>query len=332
MANSLSESMLEARTSMTRLARMVESLVARDARVVDEHLLSREGITNETNEALVSVSSSESKTAFENDLNTSRVYRKLGTRPSLWSINTSQQGSMALSAFSNLTMDKVSNLSVIRLSVWSTDLSNASDYDFQRGGLDLQNVNKETNLSVYGSESPAPHVDTEDPYRQVRQGQRARNPAVIDDHFQGAASLLGRRSSRKIVPGLPRPLTTKRMANERLNKITEESASSDPIIRSRESPPFPTPDLPRTRKSLIPSSRSPPNGAETLQLPRVQYKPPRTKQLAAERDARVINYRSAQLDFSTALYHESYKDQRQRFERRRNHGPRPALQVDPKRP
>jgi hypothetical protein len=303
MANSLSESMLEARTSMTRLARMVESLVARDARVVDEHLLSREGITNETNEALVSVSSSESKTAFEDDLNTSRVYRKLGFRPSLWSINTSQQGSMALSAFSNLIMDKVSNLSVIRLSVWSTDLSNASDYDFQRGGLDLQNVNKETNLSVYGSESPAPHVDTEDPYRQVRQGQRARNPAVIDDHFQGAASLLGRRSSRKIVPGLPRPLTFKRMANERLNKITEESASS----------------------------RSPPNGAETLQLPRVQYKPPTTKQLAAERDARVINYRSTQLDFSTALYHESYKDQRQRFERRRNHGPRPALQVDPKR-
>ena len=42
---------------------------------------------------------------------------------------------MALTVFSDLTMDDVSNLSILRLPVWSTDLSNASGYDFNEGDL-----------------------------------------------------------------------------------------------------------------------------------------------------------------------------------------------------
>jgi hypothetical protein len=72
-----------------------------------------------------------SSTTFETDLDTSRVYRKLRLRPSLWSLSTGQQGSMALTAFSELTMEDVSNLSVLRLPIWSNELSNADCYDFE---------------------------------------------------------------------------------------------------------------------------------------------------------------------------------------------------------
>jgi hypothetical protein len=124
---------------MTRLVGMVESLVASNAEMrlrmdhyETEHARNQGMYIEEGNEP---ISQSLSSSAFESDLDTSRVYRKLRPRPSNWSISTSQQGSMALTAFSQLTMDDVSNLSILRLPVWSMDLSNTSDYDFDEGDL-----------------------------------------------------------------------------------------------------------------------------------------------------------------------------------------------------
>jgi hypothetical protein len=75
-----------------------------------------------------SQTSYQSSSTSESDLHTSRVYRKLCPCNSAWYLNTSQQGSMALSAFSDLTMEMVSNISVFRLPILCTDLFNYSDY------------------------------------------------------------------------------------------------------------------------------------------------------------------------------------------------------------
>lgn len=140
MLNIHSESTQEAERSMTRLVGIVEGLVASNADIrtrmdgceAEQHARTRE-MHDEGDFELSSLSLSSS--AFESDLDTSRVYRKLRPRPSNWSISTSQQGSMALTAFAELTMDDVSNLSIFRLPVWSTDLLNASDYNFNESAL-----------------------------------------------------------------------------------------------------------------------------------------------------------------------------------------------------
>ncbi|KAH5690376.1 hypothetical protein HBI44_173310 [Parastagonospora nodorum] len=124
------ESTQVAEISMTRLHAMVEDLMASNAdmrtrmdQVLTDHPAHRTVVEEDIDPL--------SQSAFETDLDTSRVYRKLRARTSLWSVNTSQQGSMALTAFSALTMDDVSNLSVVRLPVWSKDIVNAFDYEFE---------------------------------------------------------------------------------------------------------------------------------------------------------------------------------------------------------
>lgn len=74
---------------------------------------------------------------FEIDLNMSRPYRRLRPREFVYSISSSQRGSMALSAFSDLTLGNISIISVLCLPIWSTDLRNAEHYRFGKDGLDL---------------------------------------------------------------------------------------------------------------------------------------------------------------------------------------------------
>jgi hypothetical protein len=68
--------------------------------------------------------------AFEEDLNNTRVYKRVKPSGSTWSNGSSHQASMALSAFSNLTLADVSIVSVFCLPVYCEDLSNAGDYGF----------------------------------------------------------------------------------------------------------------------------------------------------------------------------------------------------------
>jgi len=75
------------------------------------------------------------KSPFEEDLDNSRVYKKVRPQKSIWSISSSQRASMALSTFSDLTFAEVSVISVFCLPVWSADLSNPADYRFGREGL-----------------------------------------------------------------------------------------------------------------------------------------------------------------------------------------------------
>jgi hypothetical protein len=121
---------------MNRLVDMVEGLVADSADlqarmdgIAADHDATRDPThTSHTAEDLIASTLSQSSSTFEADLDSSYVYRKLRPRASIWSLSTSQQGSMALTVFSNLTMDCISNLSVIRLPIWSSNLFNASEY------------------------------------------------------------------------------------------------------------------------------------------------------------------------------------------------------------
>ncbi|KAF2684199.1 hypothetical protein K458DRAFT_269951, partial [Lentithecium fluviatile CBS 122367] len=70
--------------------------------------------------------------AYEVDLSGSRVYRRVRPRASVWSVGSTDRVSMALSVFSNLTVDDVSNVSVLCLPIWSSDISNASHYRFRQ--------------------------------------------------------------------------------------------------------------------------------------------------------------------------------------------------------
>lgn len=74
---------------------------------------------------------------FEEDLSKSPVYRKLRPRDSIYSISTSQRDSIALSAFSKLSMSNISVVAVFSLPIWSTDLANAAHYRFGKEGLTL---------------------------------------------------------------------------------------------------------------------------------------------------------------------------------------------------
>jgi hypothetical protein len=75
---------------------------------------------------------------FEDDLNSSKVYKRANERPaSLYSLSSTQRESLALSAFSDLSLGNVSMISVLCLPVWSEDLSNAQYFRFGQNGLEL---------------------------------------------------------------------------------------------------------------------------------------------------------------------------------------------------
>jgi hypothetical protein len=167
--------MQEAETSMNRLVELVETLVSSntdlqirvDALAIDHALLSPPSATE-----LVS-------DGYEADLSTSRVYRKLRPRDSIWSISDSQRGSMALSAFSDLTLGNISIISALCLPLWSTDLSNAEHYRFGRNGLnltmeDLRSRYPEVDFPDVEDEVP---VDTESPVHEL--GITTLNDSVV---------------------------------------------------------------------------------------------------------------------------------------------------------
>jgi hypothetical protein len=188
--------MQEAETSMNRLVDLVESLVSSntdlqiriDALAIDHASLSppppAEFVSN----------------TYEADLSTSRVYRKLRPRDSIWSISDSQRGSMALSAFSDLTLGNISIVSVLCLPLWSTDLSNAEHYRFGRDGL---------NLTMEDLRTRYPEIDFPDAEDEVPvdagSPMHENNPTTLDNPevlFQ-AASLFEFSLANKSEAGIP---------------------------------------------------------------------------------------------------------------------------------
>lgn len=103
--------MHEAETSMNRLEDLVEALVASntdlririDALAIDHASLPHGSVAEAAGNP------------YEADLSTSRVYRKVRPQDSIWSISDSERGSMALSAFSDLTLANISTISVLCL-------------------------------------------------------------------------------------------------------------------------------------------------------------------------------------------------------------------------
>jgi hypothetical protein len=252
-----SESMQEARDPMTRLAHMVEGLVARDMLMhMDKQMLARHGIGIEDNNAYVPCSSTQSITAFKDDLNTSRVYRRLGTRPSLWSISTSQQGSMALSAFSTLTIDNVSNLSVLRLPVWSTDLFNASGYNFQR-----RNPSPRDSPVAVPNDSSLDSIARNDPTRgispELKQDEDAIDHAKVTEHASKTARPMSSKPSMGSGLWHHWPKNLDCINSERIDKIIEKSAAPETSSETEQrQTPSPNPHLPQSPMSVFSSSSS----------------------------------------------------------------------------
>lgn len=138
--------MQEAENSMHRLVELVEGLVVSNTnlRIRLDTLVMDHASALAPTSAMISAESSTSSASFakasrpfEEDLNRSRVYRNLRSRPSLYSISSSRRGSMALSAFSDLMLGNISIISLLCLPAWSCDLSNSSHYRFGKEGLVL---------------------------------------------------------------------------------------------------------------------------------------------------------------------------------------------------
>jgi hypothetical protein len=95
---------------------------------------------------------------------------------------------------------------------------------------------------------PPPLEPTAKPEEDVPKENNGR-PHSSGEHASRAAGLLNRRSSRKVVPGLPRPLTFKRMNSEKRDKLLEvpaepeqrraTSADRRPTFRRHQSPSHP---------------------------------------------------------------------------------------------
>ena len=146
MLNEYSESMQEADENMHRLVELVESLVESNADLrnrLDDIAVDYASVHVKTRASSVLASSAYITPpkilprAFEEDLNRSRVYRKLRPRDSIYSIDNSQRASLTSSAFSELSLGDVSIVSVLCLPVWSSDLCNAEYYRFGCEGLTL---------------------------------------------------------------------------------------------------------------------------------------------------------------------------------------------------
>ena len=136
--NDNSESMQEAENSLNHLISRVERSLASDPDLQDRIDAETEDPALPTPPLQLTATSAEedrlrsiSSSPFEEDLQKSKVYQRLRPRDSMWSIDSSQRGSMALSKFSELTLGDLSIISVFKLPIWSTDISNAEHYDFE---------------------------------------------------------------------------------------------------------------------------------------------------------------------------------------------------------
>ncbi|KAJ4347817.1 uncharacterized protein N0V89_009187 [Didymosphaeria variabile] len=138
------ESMQEAEDHMHRLVELVEGLVDSnmDLRnrldaIAADHASTEAAAPHLPIASTLTTIPLVSQQPFEEDLSSSRVYRNLRPRDSIYSLNSSQRASLALSAFSDLSLGNVSVISVLCLPVWSVDLMNAEHYRFGREGLTL---------------------------------------------------------------------------------------------------------------------------------------------------------------------------------------------------
>ena len=81
--------------------------------------------------SLVDTAQGPPKFTFDEDLHTSRPYRKAVNRPhSLFSVTSTALYTTALSVFSNLSLSQVSQISFYALPVYAADLSNSELYVF----------------------------------------------------------------------------------------------------------------------------------------------------------------------------------------------------------
>lgn len=104
-------------------------------------------------------------------LKRSRVYKRTwDRRGSVLTATSSKRGSLALSAFSDLSLGNVSVVSVFCLPIWSSDLSNSEHYDFGSGRIldantrssfnHLDTVSEATENVGFESPTPKPAPET----------------------------------------------------------------------------------------------------------------------------------------------------------------------------
>jgi serine/threonine protein kinase len=119
---------------------------------------------------------------------------------------------------------------------------------------------------------PLPSEPTLKPEQEAHQESNGR-PHSSGEHASRATGLLNRRSSRKVVPGLPRPLTFKRMNSEKRDKLLEVPAEPEQR-RATSADRRPTPP---TKRNLSPPPISVPSmSAPDILTPRdieTQQKP-----------------------------------------------------------
>jgi hypothetical protein len=168
--------MQEAEKSMNHLVDLVDKLVASnadlririDALTMDPVSLASASIPIATIQE-DEMSQSKSSRTFEVDLQTSRVYQRVRPRDSIWTLTSSQRGSMALSIFSALTLGDLSAVSVCNLPVWSTDLSNAEHYRFGQNSSTISTAEtKEQQLGRIRKPLPSQPDKRDPPFSQER--------------------------------------------------------------------------------------------------------------------------------------------------------------------
>ncbi|KAI9708111.1 MAG: hypothetical protein M1820_004315 [Bogoriella megaspora] len=145
-----SKSMREAENSMQKLQSSIEQLLESNADLAarlnglerEGSILSRQIVDDASTITSIRASQSQAlescavpdtpllKSTFEDDLECSYVYKKAKYSHSQDSFTSSALFSTALSVFSNLSLAQISNFSMYALPIFSTDLHNASWYNF----------------------------------------------------------------------------------------------------------------------------------------------------------------------------------------------------------
>jgi len=175
--------MQEAEHSLNHLVNLVEDLVASNTDIrfrLDALAIDYAAIHPSPPRQEDTVSLCQPNNTYEADLHVSRPYRKLRPRSSIWSIRTSQQGSMALSAFSDLTLGNISHISVLNLPVWCTDLSNAEHYHFGQCSLPTYATDHDEQQPCVGKEQGKESAVRMD---QERDAAVPGQPAVLAESY-----------------------------------------------------------------------------------------------------------------------------------------------------
>lgn len=110
--------------------------------------------------------------SFEEDLQSSRVYRKASYSHSQTSLTSSARFSTALSVFSGFTLAQVSSISVFALPVYPEDLHNSQWYTFGDAGVGTAVSNKMAPRVII-TEAPPTQIKLDaDISRHANQGRK----------------------------------------------------------------------------------------------------------------------------------------------------------------